>query len=121
MRYKIVKQHSIKDCGPCSLASIIMYYKGYISVDTLSIMMNTNKNGTSAYDMIETAKKLGFDARGIKVSNIFDVKLPCICHIKISNYYHYVVLYEIDKKGNLIIGDPAEGIKKYNLDKFYSL
>lgn len=121
MRYKIVKQRSIKDCGPCSLASIIMYYKGYISVNTLSLMMNTTKDGTTALDIVDTAKKLGFDAKGVKVNNIFNVKLPCICHFNINGYYHFVVLYEIDKKGDLIIGDPATGIVKYNLDKFYSL
>ena len=85
MREKIIRQHSIKDCGPCCLASIISYYKGYISADTLAYKMHTSRDGTTAYEMIRVANSLGFKAIGMKVDTIDNVRLPCICHVQLSN------------------------------------
>ena len=31
VRYPLVKQEGLKDCGPCSLAMIIKYYGGNVS------------------------------------------------------------------------------------------
>lgn len=123
MKYPLVKQHSLKDCGPCSLASIIMYYKGYVSVDTLAYMMNTTKEGTSAYDIVVVAKKLGFKARGVRTDNLEELTLPCICHVIIDNkYQHYVVLYNVDyKRKRVLIADPASGKKYYSFDEFYKI
>ena len=123
MREKLIRQHNIKDCGPASLASIISYYKGYISVDALSYMMHTSQSGTTAYDLIEVAKKIGFAAIGKKTSNLSDIKLPCICHVLMNHtYHHYVVLYRVDnKKKQVLIADPASGFKYYSFESFYEI
>ena len=70
MKYPLFKQNGFKDCGPCSLASVISYYGGYMSVDSLEGMMNTTKDGTTAYNLVETARKVGFESYGLKVDKI---------------------------------------------------
>ena len=39
-------------------------------MDKLSEMMNTNQNGTTAYDIKKTLNNLGFKSYGIKTRNI---------------------------------------------------
>ena len=66
MKKSFVNQEGFKDCGPACLLMIIKHYKGYIELDELKEMCKTNKLGTSAYDLIETAKEIGFEAYGVK-------------------------------------------------------
>lgn len=120
MRYPVVKQNGLKNCGPCSLASIIRYYNGYISVDALEDMMNTTKNGTNAYDLVETARKLGFESYGMKVESLDQLKLPLIAHVTIADTYnHFVVVYKVDN--NILIGDPISGLKYMTKEEFYNI
>ncbi|MEG0799051.1 MAG: ABC transporter transmembrane domain-containing protein [Bacilli bacterium] len=109
-----VIQGGYKDCASACLLSIIRYYKGNISKEELSYLINTSSKGTSAYFMIEGVKKIGFDGYGIKLTcdEIFkdDILLPCIVHVKSNNYYHFIVIYKILSKSNKIkVMDPAYG------------
>lgn len=122
MRYPLVKQRGLKDCGPCSLASIIIYYKGYVSVDSLEQSMNTTIAGTTAYDLISTARRIGFDSNGQRMNmcELEKNKLPVIAHVTIDGTYnHFIVIYKIDKRRKiLLIGDPASKVKYMNYDEF---
>ena len=57
----IVRQNDIKDCGICCLESIIKYYNGFIPLEQLRLDTKTGHNGTTAYNLIKTAKKYGFN------------------------------------------------------------
>ena len=98
---KVVLQDGIKDCGICSLLSIVRFYGGEVSKEYLREITNTTKDGVSFYNLIEGAKKIGFDAIGLS-GNIEDIdvnNLPCIAHFIINkSYKHFVVLYDFDKK-----------------------
>ena len=97
----IVKQQDIKDCGICCLQSIIKYHKGYIPLEILRLDTKTNNNGTTAYNLLKTAKKYGLNGIGKKIDNIRDkeIKLPCIAHIVTSKgINHFVVIYKITDK-----------------------
>lgn len=116
----IVKQNDIKDCGICCLESIIKYYNGYIPMEKLRIDTKTNNNGTTAYNLINTAHKYGFNAVGKKISNLDnkDILLPAIAHIVTKNgLKHFVVIYKINKK-DILIMDPAKGYKKIKKEDF---
>lgn len=123
-KYPFVKQEGVKDCGVACLSMIINYYKGYVNYERLIDMTKTNKNGSSALNIIEAARNIGFKANGIKTNldNIKNkkIKLPCIAHVTINKTYkHYVVIYEINyKKKELIIADPSSKIKKIKFDMF---
>lgn len=121
MKYPLVKQEGLKNCGPCSLASVIMYYGGYISIDALEDMMGTTKDGTTAYNLIQTARKIGFESLGLKLDDLNNIECPCIAHVTLSNIYnHYVVIYKIiDDK--VLIGDPASKLKYMTKNEFQSI
>lgn len=92
-------------------------------MDKLSEMLNTNQNGTTAYNIKETLNDLGFKSAGIKSQNILNLKLPCIAHVIInSSYKHYIVIYKVNKKRKyLLVADPATNIKKITFKDFYKI
>ena len=122
-KYPFVKQNGSKECAPACVQMILKYYGGYVSIDKLSEMMNTNKNGTSAYHIKETLNNLGFRSYGLKSENVENLKLPCIAHITINHSYkHYIVIYKINlKKQYLIIADPGQNIKKISFQTFQTM
>lgn len=125
MRRKyITKQDDIKDCGAASISSIIKYYGGYVPLETLRIDTFTNKEGTTAFHIVNTLKKYGFQAYGIRYEenvNILKEKivLPAIAHVLINNLQHFMVIYEINKEDNtLLVMDPASGYKTLTISEF---
>ncbi len=115
-----VLQEEISDCGVCSLLSIIRYYGGNESLENLRIDSLTTKEGVNAYNLIECAKKNGFDAKGIK-SDLIDTHLPCIAHINISkSLSHFIVIYKITDN-YLLVMDPSKGMTKMSINDFTSL
>ena len=119
---KVVLQDGIKDCGICSLLSIIRYYGGEVPKEYLREITNTTKEGVSLYNLLEGAKYLGFDAIGVTGTlEELDVNnLPCIVHFIVNkNYKHFVVLYEINmKKQEVTLMDPAKGKKIISFSEF---
>lgn len=123
-KYPFVRQEGIKDCGVASLLMIIKYYKGDYPIEELREMTFTDKAGVSAYNLIEAAKLIGFEAKGYKTKleemEKNKIILPCIAYTLINNSYrHYMVIYEINfKRKYLLIADPASKIKKISFDEF---
>lgn len=125
-KYPFVKQEGLKDCGASCLAMIIQYYDGYISLEKLRILTKTTKEGVNAYNLCEGAKELGFEACGIKTTldNLKNdsICFPCIAHVIINDYQHYVVVYKINhKKKNLLVADPASKLKKMTFQEFLNV
>ena len=119
---KVVLQDGIKDCGICSLLSIVRYYGGDVSKEFLRELTNTTKSGVSAYKLLEGAKKIGFTGFGCKgdLKNIDKNNLPCIAHLIINkSYQHFVVIYDIDYiNKKVLIMDPAKGKKVLSFSEF---
>ena len=118
----IIRQDGIKDCGISCLLSIIRFYGGEVPKEYLRELTNTTKEGVSLYNLLEGAKKLGFDAVGL-TGNLEDINvnnLPCIAHFIVNkNYKHFVVLYEINiKKNEVTLMDPAKGKKIISFNEF---
>lgn len=123
-KYPFVKQSNLKDCGVSCLQMIIKFYKGYVSTSYLQILTKTTKKGTSAYHIVEAAKKLGFESYGVK-ANLKDLNqenmiLPCIVNVTIDNTYnHYLVIYEINyKTKQILVADPAKEKYRISFEKF---
>ena len=123
-KYPIVLQDEIKDCGVSCIQMIIKYYGGYVKKSNLLELTKTSKKGTTAYNIKNTLINLGFDCKGIKCKlsdiNKDNIVLPCIASVVIDNSYkHFIVIYEINfKKKYLVIGDPADKIKKMSFESF---
>lgn len=107
---KIIRQRDEKDCGVCSLLSIIRYYNGNVPLEQLRLDAKTSNEGTTAWNLIVASKKYGFDAMGMQVENIRDIKrLPAIAHMNLKKgFNHYVVIEKITKD-KIILMDPAKG------------
>ncbi len=115
-----VKQNGFRDCASACLLSIIRYYGGDISKEEISYIIKTDKYGTNAYNLIEGAKSLGFDGYGLRKTYdelIEYDNLPVIAHTNVKNMYHYIVIYEINKR-YIKIMDPEYGIKKVSHEYF---
>jgi len=117
-----IRQHDIKDCGAACLLSIIKYYNGNISLEKIKLDACITKDGITAYNLVNAAKKYGFDSYGIRIT--FDelrqghVLLPAIAYLELQNgLRHYVVVYKITSKYVRIM-DPAKGIVKVKHEIF---
>lgn len=117
----IVKQRDIKDCGACALSSVIQYYGGFVPLEKIRRDTCTTIEGTSAYHLMNSAIKYGFDCIGATtdITHIKkrSIRLPAILHFRYQNgLTHFVVLYEI-KKNHVILMDPAKGKVKMSLEE----
>ena len=106
---------------------IIKYYKGYISLDHLKEMLNVNKNGTTAFDIVSVARNIGFNAGCFKLDfsefKNNHIICPFIANVIIDNKYkHFIVVNEINyQKEYLIVSDPSKGIIKMKFDEFMKI
>lgn len=119
---KVVLQDGIKDCGVCCLLSIIKHYGGNVSKEYLRDLTNTTKNGVTAYNIIETAKKLGFDSYALcgDLEEIDANNLPVIAHVIINkSYKHFIVIYKIDFfNEKVLVMNPAKGKEILSFSEF---
>lgn len=121
-KYEWVRQDDIKDCGVCSLLTIVRTYGGNVPKEYLRELTKTTKEGSNAFYLLEAGKKLGFTTKALK-GNVLDLDkrlLPCIAHVIIDGkYQHFVVIMDINKRKNIVtVSDPAKGIIKYKLEDY---
>ncbi len=112
-KVKVVKQQDLRDCGVACLESIIRHYGGNVPLEKLRVDTKTNKNGTTAYNLVYCAKKYGMDAAGYRMPKDQlkrDMVLPCIAHVNRNGLQHFIVIYEIFST-KLLVMDPAIGKK----------
>lgn len=117
----IVKQNSFKDCGPSCLLSVMRYYKIDVSHEELSLNLKMDREGTNAYNIINVSKLYGLDGYGIHYSSdeiiSGKIKLPIIVHVLKNNYYHFIVIYEVNNS-YLTVMDPSVDNVKLDIETF---
>lgn len=117
----IVRQEEISDCGACSLLSIIRYYGGNASLENIRMFSLTNHTGVNALNLINCAKKYGFDAKGLRVDNFDNTKFPFIAHVNINkSLSHFIVVYD-ELSTCFDVMDPAYGHKKIDKEEFFDM
>ncbi len=123
-KYRVL-QDDAKDCGVCSLLSIIRFYNGDISKEYLRELTNTTTSGVNAINLLNTARELGFEAYGIKakIKDLNKEILPVIAHVIMNEkYLHFVVVYKINyKKSQVLIMDPTSGFVNYSFSNFIKI
>lgn len=108
--YPKVQQQTSYDCGPTCLQMILKYYKGFETLENIRKLTKTSNKGTTFYNLKKAAEVLGLTATAYHIDDEFlnkKITIPFIAHVKINNYYHYIVVYKIDKM--LTIVDPSKG------------
>ena len=121
-RYTCIKQYDITDCGAACLATISKQYGLKIPITRIREVAGTDKQGTNAFGVVKAAEQLGFTAKGVKGDQeafFSPYPLPCIAHVVVDgSLLHYVVIHKITKK-QIIIADPAKGIRKLTPEEFF--
>ena len=111
MKKICVKQHDITDCGAACLASIAAHYGLNFPIARIRQYAFTDKKGTNVLGMIEAAKKLGLEAKGVKgpFECLKDIPKPAIAHVIVKEVlHHFVVIYKVTET-YIQIMDPATG------------
>ncbi|MCX2452605.1 peptidase domain-containing ABC transporter [Pedobacter sp. PLR] len=106
-----VKQRDITDCGAACLASIASHYKLDLPVARIRQFAGTDKKGTNVLGMVEAARKLGFEAKGVKgpFDSLFKIPKPAVAHLIVKDILqHYVVIYKVTSK-YIEVMDPIDG------------
>ncbi|PWK80335.1 ATP-binding cassette subfamily B protein [Mucilaginibacter oryzae] len=104
------------ECGPTCLRMVAKHYGRHYNADTLRQKTGFAKQGVSLLSISETAEKLGFRTRGVKIrfEQLEAVTLPAILH---WDQNHFVVLVDISRK-RIKIADPARGLTSLSKDEF---
>jgi ATP-binding cassette subfamily B protein len=118
-RFPIYTQLNEVDCGPVCLRMIAKYYGRSFTLETLRRNCGYNREGVSMMGISDAAEKLGFHARGVKITFKQLVEIiddPCILH---WNQNHFVVLLPGNRRTKqLTIADPAQGRVTLSKDDF---
>lgn len=116
MSFTFYRQLNAMDCGPTCLRMITKYYGKHYNADTLRHKTGFSKQGVSMLGISETAEKVGFRTRGVKITHrqLQEVPLPGILH---WDNNHYVVLTNISKR-KVTIADPGKGMLTYSTSEF---
>ena len=117
-----IKQHDITDCGAACLASIAAHWQLHVPIARIRQYAGTDKKGTNILGLTEAAKKLAFNAIGVRgeMDSLSKIPLPAIAHLELKKkqLHHYVVIYEVSPKFVKIM-DPADGqFHKKSLEEF---
>jgi ATP-binding cassette subfamily B protein len=105
----IVRQQDITDCGAACMGSILAYYGLKYPLARIRQQIFTDQKGTNVLGIIEGAKKLGFEAKGVKgtIENLRDIPKPAIAHVIVKKIlHHFIVIYKVTKK-HVIYMDPS--------------
>ena len=106
-----VQQHDITDCGAACMASVAAHYGLNFPIARIRQYAFTDKKGTNVLGMIEAAKKLGLEAKGVKgpFECLVDIPKPAVAHIIVKEVlHHFVVIYKVTDK-YITVMDPAVG------------
>ena len=109
-------QKDLTDCGVGCLQSLVRYYGGDISLETLREKSGTSKTGTTLLGLYQCANAIGFDADGCEadINALIEHGEPVILHVIIDQKYeHYVICYSYNyhNDSKFLIGDPAKGLE----------
>ncbi len=127
-RYRdtIVQQRDFS-CGSAALATMLHYHYGRPITETEALQAmyaagdkkKIEKEGFSLLDMKRYLATIGLQAEGYRVSldKLAEVGIPAIALVNINGYLHFVLVRGISDS-EVLVADPALGMKTYSRSKF---
>ena len=127
-RFKtIYKQQYDFSCGSATLASLLAFHYDD-AVDELMVFKDMYSNGNqqkiqqqgfSLLDMKLYLSRRGYNSNGfnINLKQLAQAKIPAITIINNKGYMHFVIIKGSNEK-EVLVGDPAIGIKVYSRAEF---
>ncbi|MFT7007750.1 MAG: putative double-glycine peptidase [Colwellia sp.] len=127
-RFKtIYKQQYDFSCGSATLASLLAFHYDDVVNEFMvfkDMYANGNQqkiqqNGFSLLDMKRYLSRRGYRSNGFKISleQLAKTEIPAITIINNKGYMHFVVIKGSDEH-EVLVGDPAIGIKVYSRVEF---
>lgn len=130
-RFKsVVRQQYDFSCGSAALATLLTYHYGrplseedaFRSMFAVGDQQVIQKYGFSLADMQRYLTSLGLRSDGFKVGldKYLQVGVPAITLISTKGYNHFVVIKGM-KGGDILVGDPALGLKSIPRPEFEAM
>lgn len=117
---RVVPQAFDFSCGSAAVATLLTYHfetprserEIFIDMYEAGDQEQIRAKGFSLLDMKLYLERAGYRADGFRISpdKLRDVGIPAIALIDTNGYSHFVVVKAVDE-ANIIIGDPALGIR----------
>lgn len=120
-RFKsVVRQQHDFSCGSAAVATLLTYHYGiptseeeaFRAMFTVGNQEAIKKFGFSLFDMKQflAAKGLNADGYRVPLDRLVEIGVPAITLINTKGYNHFVVVKGV-KGGDVLVGDPALGLK----------
>jgi ATP-binding cassette subfamily B protein len=119
-RYPLVRQHDETDCGAAALATVMMYHRRPVGLETVRDLAGIDRRGSNLLGLMKAAEKLGFSTQAVKgpYDKLPGVPLPAIAHTRTEEGLgHFVVLYKVNKSG-VVVANPVGKLEKLSRDEF---
>jgi predicted double-glycine peptidase len=123
----VVRQQYDYSCGSAALATLLHHHYGrpvteaqvFQAMYAVGDQRKIRQVGFSLLDMKSYLKSIGLAADGYRedVSLLEKHNAPAIAVIKVGAYRHFVVVKGV-KDGQVLVGDPALGLKVYSFADF---
>jgi len=115
------KQRDVTDCGATCLAYVLHHYGLHVSIALLRQAAGTNKQGTTALGLVESAEKFGLIGKGVRcdMRSLDRIPHPSIAHVLIDGKREHYVVVQGTKKERVMVMDPAVGrVETWTAEKF---
>jgi len=128
LRFKTVyKQRYDFSCGSAALASLLAFHYDD-EVDEQSVFKEMyaagnkekiHKQGFSLLDMKIYLDQRGYRSNGFKISldQLIKAEVPAITIINNNGYFHFIIIKGLNEQ-EVLVGDPAVGVKVIARDEF---
>ena len=128
LKYRaVVRQQFDFSCGSAAVATLLTYhYRFPVSEQEVFLAMyekgdraTIHREGFSLLDMKQYLDDRGYQADGIYagLDDLARVGVPAIVLVNLNGYNHFVVIKGVNN-GEVMVGDPAAGLKLYRKAEF---
>jgi ATP-binding cassette, subfamily C, bacteriocin exporter len=113
IRKSYVKQQDQSDCGVACMVSLVRFFGGDCSLESLREASGTNKQGTTLLGLYQTAQVIGLQAEPLEATETTQLKSlnsPAILHVVLEEKRQHYVIYHGFLNGKYILLDPDKGL-----------
>jgi ATP-binding cassette subfamily B protein RaxB len=112
----MILQTEATECGLACLAMVAHYHGHDVDLPSLRRKFSISLRGVNLKRLMETAGRLGFDSRPLRLEleGVRHLSTPCVLH---WDLHHFVVLKQATARG-VVIHDPARGVLRLSNAEF---
>ena len=121
--FRVVKQEFDYSCGAASVATLLNGFYG-LDVTEADILGSIEKDAAASFENLANAVvPYGFKSGGLVVSfeDLKKLSIPVIAYLNYKGQDHFTVLRGVSKQGNVAIGDPSWGNRRFRPHQFKKL